>query len=173
MAEFGAGGASIKFVPTLEQSFKKLGLTASEQEKIFRWSVMSVTAYALREIQKAFNVSQSQPGGSAWKGVSQEWAEKKTDMGKSAKIGTFMGRLSGSFTGPSDPRTVTGADAVDVDRVQHIGRVGTEILYGGYFNEGTKFTDGRPFIPTGSHITSHWRRLHARLLEHPELVPNV
>ena len=173
MAGFGKGGASIRFIPPLKVAFAKLGFDPAIQEKIFRYSTRSVAAFALGSIQKAFKYTQAQPGGSAWVGVSQAWAEKKMALGKSAQIGTFKAKLGLSFSGPAKPLTVTSSEAVAINKAQHIANIGTEILYGGYFNEGTEFMEARPFIPTSAFVTRRWGTLHKRLLEKPELVPNV
>lgn len=166
-------GARIRFVPPLRQAFSMLGWDTKTQKRIFKWSLLSVSGFSLAQIQRAFKYTQAQPGGSAWQGVSQGWAEKKTEEGKSAFIGTYSGDLSGSFSGGTDPRVVRSSEAVSANMFRYIAEIGTTIPYGGYFNEGTKFMPAREFIPTSSLVTSYWRTLHARLLENPKLVPDV
>lgn len=163
----------IQFQPPLRVAFGKLGFTAGQQKKLMRWSVLSVAAFSLAQIQRAFTSTQAQPGGKAWHGLSQSWAERKTKLGKSAKIGTFKGYLSGSFAGSTNPRMVKSAKAVEVKDMGHRVDVGTKIPYGGHFNSGTKFMKARPFIPVDTFVTDYWKKLHLQLLEKPESVPNA
>lgn len=167
-------GATMKFVPPLHTAFAKLGFTTESQRKIMNWSINSIAAWTLAQIQRAFKQTQAQPGGSGWEGLSQGWAEQKTFEGKSALIGTYTGELSNSFSGTINPTSVKSTEAVTIQKhPSFVAEIGTMVKHGGRFNDGRGFMPARPFIPVDSHVTRHWGRLHARILQNPEVIPSV
>lgn len=154
--------ASIRVFPSINDALRELRLTPDQQKALNDWSLRSITAWCLREIQVAFTSrGQGQPGGEPWKSLSESWAGKKAADGYSPLIGIHKGALRQSLQGSTTPGAIGLAAAVDYKRkgIESQLNVGTGLDYADEFNAI------RPILPVESYVTNHWQDIHSGLLK--------
>lgn len=141
--------ADFRFHPTIADSLKALSLTEAQMERKNRHVLSSFTAWSVREIQKALSASGGgQPGGSMWRGLTQQWAEFKAKMGWSPLIGVASGAMRQSVSGEEnflrgESRSGVGGESED---------------YAEYFDAQ------RPITPEESYALEHFQNLYFETL---------